>query len=303
MIIHLGIDLLLPEWTSATVCIGTFDGVHLGHQALIREAVRQARENEEPAIVVTFDRHPLAILAPDRCPPSLASQEQNLAVFASLGASMAVVLPFDLAMSQTPAGDFLQNVLIAKLRATRLVVGHDFAMGRGREGATDWLAARIPTTVLEAVQAEGHRVSSSEIRQLVASGGVAHAAVLLGRAYALSGVVVGGEKLGRQLGYPTINLARTVDQVTPADGIYAGRCRTPLGEFQAAISIGRRPTVAKDGPRTVEAFLLDYPGDSLYGAPVELSFLTKLRDELKFDSLEALKKQMALDVAACRAQV
>lgn len=300
MIVHLGLDLVAPEWGAATVCIGTFDGVHLGHQALIREAVRQARDHEEPAIIVTFDRHPLAVLNPDRCPPALASQEQNLAEFARLGAAMAVVIPFDLGMSQTPAAEFLQSVLQDKLRAKRLVVGHDFAMGKGREGTTAWLTERIPTTVLPAVEIGGHRISSSEIRALVSQGDAEEAEALLGRPYALSGIVIGGQKLGRTLGFPTINLARTVDQVVPADGVYAGRCRTPFGAFKAAISIGTRPSVKSNGHRTIEAYLIDYSGESLYGFSVELSVLKKVREELKFDTLDALKEQMSLDVQACR---
>lgn len=300
MIVHLGVDLLHAEWSEASVCIGTFDGVHLGHQALIRSAVALGCEREWPSVVVTFDRHPAAILAPDRKPPCLASVEQNLRVFERLGVAVAVVLPFDHAMSQMSADDFLSSILRGKLRAGHLTVGHDFAMGHGRVGTTDWLSERIPTTVISPVEAEGHRVSSSEIRALVAAGEVDHAARLLGHPYALSGVVVGGRKLGRELGYPTLNLARSSDQVLPSDGVYAGRCHTSAGEFLAAISVGVRPTVEEEGRRLVEAYLLDYPGASLYGQAVELEFTSLLRSELKFESLEELKMQIALDVERIR---
>ena len=172
-------------------------------------------------------------------------------------------------------------------------------MGNGREGTTEWLAARIPTDVIPPFERDGHRVSSSEIRGAVQDGDMAKATHLLGRPYALEGVIVGGQKLGRQLGYPTANLARSSNQALPADGIYAGWFEAAPGRFRAAISVGTRPAVGGEG-RTVEAYLLDYPGDSLYGLAVSLEFHQRLREELNFPSLEALKEQIAADVALVR---
>jgi riboflavin kinase / FMN adenylyltransferase len=299
MQVHFGVELLRAEWPSAVVCIGTFDGVHLGHRAVISAAVDQAREQELPAILLTFDRHPAAVLAPDRCPKPISPLSANLATFEELGVALAVVLRFGPKLSQTSAGDFLQQVLLDKLRASCVVVGHDFAMGRGREGTTTWLAERISTTVLPPYEIEGARVSSSAIRAAVAEGRVAEAARLLGRPFEIQGVVVPGQRLGRQLGYPTANLARSFDGVLPADGVYAGRARTPMGDYEAAIGIGVRPTVG-GGPRTIEAYLIDYPGDSLYGRPVALEIHHRIREEQHFDSLEALKERMALDVEESR---
>lgn len=296
MLVHFGVDLIAAEWPESIVCIGTFDGVHRGHQALIQTAVSQARDRELPAVIVTFDRHPAAILAPDRKPASLGTLEQNVIAMRHLGAGVCVILPFNDVLRQTPAEHFLERILRVKLHASSLVVGHDFALGRDRVGTAEWLAERIPTTILPPVEEAGVRISSSAIRAAIAAGRVEEAAGYLGRPYALRGVVIGGQKLGRTLGYPTINLARSTDQAIPADGVYAGRAVTPQGEYRAAISIGMRPAV-HGTHRTVEAFLLDYPGESLYGQAVELSFVARLRDELPFESLDDLVAQMAKDVA------
>jgi riboflavin kinase / FMN adenylyltransferase len=176
-------------------------------------------------------------------------------------------------------------------------VGHDFAFGKGREGTTEWLKPRIETEVVPPFEVDGHRVSSSLIRQAVADGNLVSASKWLGRNFSITGAVVSGQKLGRQLGYPTINIARSYDGVLPKDGIYAGLAHTARGDFRAAISIGMRPTVEGD-QRTLEAYLLDYPGQEIYGTSVDLEFHRRLRGEEKFDSLEALKHQIALDVSA-----
>lgn len=296
MLVHFGVDTLHAEWSDAVVCIGTFDGVHLGHRAVIAEAVARAAQAEVPGIVVTFDRHPAATLAPDRCPPAVASLEDSLREMAGLGIALAVALPFDRTLADTSAERFLETILRGSLHASRFVVGHDFAFGKGREGTAAWLADRAPTTVVAPFLLDGARVSSSAIRAAVAEGRVDEAARWLGRSFAIDGIVVGGEKLGRTLGYPTVNLVRAIRQVTPADGIYAGFAETPTGVYPAAISIGLRPTVG-GAHRTIEAYLLDYAGGSLYGKPVRLTFEERLRDEIRFESIEALRDQMARDVA------
>jgi riboflavin kinase/FMN adenylyltransferase len=299
MQVHLGTGTLHAEWPRAVVCVGTFDGVHLGHQAVIRQAVADAREAELPCVLVTFDRHPASILAPSKTPPSLATVGANLRRFEALGVSVVLVLPFDAALSRMSADQFLEEILRRGVRADRIVVGHDFAMGNGREGTTEWLAARIPTDVVPPFELEGHRVSSSDVRWEILSGKVEQAARLLGRAYELEGVIVGGQRLGRELGWPTANLARSGNQAIPADGVYAGWMQTPYGRFRAASSIGTRPAVG-GGDRTIEAYLLDYPGESLYGHAVSLEFHRRLREERNFPSLDALKEQIAADVEQTR---
>ena len=299
MQVHFGIGLLAAEWKQAVVCIGTFDGVHLGHQAVVSKAVELADAEELPCILVTFDRHPASILAPLRCPKAIAGLQENLDVFAKIGVAASIVLPFDAELSRMSAERFLREILIGSVRATSLVVGHDFALGNGREGDTDWLAARIPTTVVPPFEVDGQRVSSSLIRKAVLEGRVDEATRFLGRPFGLSGLVIGGQKLGRKLGYPTANLARSFDQVVPEIGIYAGWVTSPRGKYMASISVGVRPAVG-GGDRTIEAYLLDYPGDSLYGMAIEIEFAHRLRDEQNFSSLDELIEQIGRDVEKTR---
>jgi riboflavin kinase/FMN adenylyltransferase len=302
MQVHLGVGVLHAEWPQAVVCVGTFDGVHLGHEAVIRVAVAEAHRQEMPCVLVTFDRHPAAILAPSRNPKCLAPLQENLARFEELGVAVTIVLSFDAELSRMSADRFLQEILIQMAKASQVVVGYDFAMGYGREGTAEWLAARIPTTVIPPFEVEGDRVSSSAIREAVKAGDVGRAARLLGRAYTLTGVIVGGQKLGRQLGYPTANLARSIDQVLPADGIYSGWFESLRGRFRAAVSIGTRPAVG-GGARTIEAYLLDYPGESLYGFSARLELIDRLREERTFSSLDALVEQISLDVQEVRGRL
>jgi riboflavin kinase/FMN adenylyltransferase len=299
MQVHFGIELLKAEWFSAVACIGTFDGVHLGHQEVIQTAVTLAREHDAPCVLVTFDRHPAHILAPDKCPKAIAGLQTNLAQFERLGVAAAVILPFDLALSQTSAEDFFNQVLIEKIRAEFIVVGHDFAFGHKRQGAPEWLKERTSTTIVPPFEIGGRRVSSSEIRNDIQSGRVEEAALLLGRPFEIPGIVVPGQRLGRQLGFPTANLARSFDQVIPAYGVYGGTMKTPFGEFKTALSIGTRPAVG-GSKMSIEAYLLDYPGDSLYGMSVNLLLAHRIRAEQNFDSLEALKAQIAADVEVVR---
>lgn len=299
MLVHFGESLFEPQWTACAATVGVFDGVHRGHQALIAGAVEAARASDLPAVVVTFDRHPLRTLAPGREPLPLANLSQNLEWMAPLGLAACLVLPFDHSLAQTSAEDFLA-FLQDRVKVKEMVVGYDFAFGRGRSGTADWLQQKLPTQVLSPVHTEGEAVSSSLIRSHVAEGSMEEAARLLTRPFTLRGMVVGGQKLGRTIGYPTVNLAFSGPQLVPGDGVYSGSAATPLGEFRAALSIGMRPTVGGTD-RTVEAYLIDYPGDSLYGVPVDLRVERRLRGEEKFDSLDALVAQMARDVEASRA--
>lgn len=295
MLVHFGTDLLQPEWAEADVCIGTFDGVHSGHRQVIKTAVEKARSSDRVCALVTFDRHPAAVLAPHKVPPAIATLDQNLAAFASVGVPVCVVLHFDLTLANVTASDFLEQILVKKLRASEIVIGHDFAMGKGREGDAAWLKSRIATTIVPAFEIEGRRVSSTEIRRCISEGDVGTAKSLLGRPFAVQGVVVPGQRLGRTIGFPTLNIARSSHLVDLANGVYAGVCRTPNGKFKAAISQGVRPAVGGQG-KTLEAYLLDYPGQSLYGAAVELEVHHRLREEQDFPDLDALKRQIESDV-------
>ncbi len=299
MLTHFDRARLAFEWPSSVVCIGTFDGIHLGHQEVIRTAVELARSAEIPAVAVTFDRHPSEVLAPDFRPAYIASLASDLAEFSRLGVAATVVLPFDLGLSRMSASAFLEEILVGQLAASQLVVGHDFALGHGREGTADWLASRIPTTCLEPFEIDGERVSSRRIREFIRQGDVATANRWLGHPFEVAGVVSHGQKLGRTLGFPTVNIARSFDQVMLADGVYAARATTRYGEFNAALAVGMRPAVGGQS-RTIEAYLLDYPGESLYGSVVRLDVKEFLRPEQNFASLDDLITQMTLDVDRVR---
>lgn len=299
MQVHFGVDLLKPEWSESVVCIGTFDGIHVGHQAVISNAIKIANTAELPAVLVTFDRHPSVVLAPSKAPKPISSLSQNLSAISDLGIGLTVVLPFNAWLSRMSADEFLENILKKKLRAGRLVVGHDFALGNGREGTTDWLGDRIGTSVVDPFEVNGQRVSSSLIREKLGLGEIEVANGLLSRPFEIVGFVVGGQKLGRTLGYPTANIARAFDQIMVPDGVYAVKFTCDQGVFDAALAIGTRPAVG-GGPRSIEAYLLDYPGDSLYGQAIKMKVISRLREERNFASLDALKDQMALDVLETR---
>ncbi len=311
MLTLFGLETLRAEWGRAVVGIGTFDGVHRGHQAVLRRLLARAAEAELPAVLVTFDRHPALVLAPSRAPRAIASLGANLRAFDALGVPVTVVLPFNAWLSRLSAETFLGDLLVGRLRAEALVVGHDFALGADREGDVEWLRERLPTEVVPAFEVEGARVSSSAIRSAVEEGDLSAATRLLGRPFEIEGVVVGGRRLGRTLGYPTANLARAFDGVLPPNGVYACRATVAAGEgageYAAALSIGVRPSVDASlgggGARSIEAYLMEYPGASLYGREVRLALHARLRGEERFPSLDALKAQLALDVARAREAV
>ncbi|MBX3095370.1 MAG: bifunctional riboflavin kinase/FAD synthetase [Fimbriimonadaceae bacterium] len=299
MLTHFGTASLKPFWESSVVCIGTFDGVHRGHAHVIGRAVSLAHESEQPCALVTFDRHPAQVLRPATRPPILATLEQNLRQFRTLGVSICLILPFDQSLAQTEAAEFANHVFDECLRAKRIVAGHDFAFGKDRGGTPEWLRSRYDTEIVPPFSPEGTRISSSMIREAVASGQVERACEALGRPFALAGVVVKGQQLGRTLGFPTANLARSSEQVVPGDGVYAGWAHIDGRVFAAATSVGMRPTVGGT-QRTVEAYLLDYPGEEIYGRAMELSFVTRLRPEMHFGTVEEMVVQMHEDVRQTR---
>ncbi len=291
------------------VAIGNFDGVHLGHQALLAEARARARA-PGTAVALTFTPHPARVLAPSKAPPLIMPLDRRLALLAQAGAEVAVVQPFTRAFAAVEAQSFVVDVLVRDLGAADVVVGYDFTFGRGRGGNVErlreWGAALgVSVTVIPAVTVDGAPCSSTRIRALVAAGEMRGAAALLGRPFEVEGVVVRGAARGRTLGFPTANLAPETE-LAPRLGIYAARARvcedhTVGPAFVAAVSIGRNPTFETDGaPVTVEAHLLDFAGD-LYGRRLRLELVEWLRDEQRFASVDALVAQIAADVARVRA--
>ena len=298
----------MPSGTAVT--IGAYDGVHLGHQAVLRELRRLATERGLETVVVTFDRHPAAIVRPESAPKLLTDLDQKLAVLTATGdVDRTVVVPFDLARSQEEPEDFVREVLIDGLDARLVVVGADFHFGRRRRGNVALLQGfdEFETVGLGLVGDSGldTPVSSTAIRRLVAAGDVEGAARLLGRPFEVRGVIVAGDRRGRALGYPTANFSVAPELLLPGAGIYAGWYERPDGSVHpAAVSVGVRPTfengTAGAAGTVAEAFLLDFDGD-LYGETARLRLVRRLRDEERFASVDALVAQMARDVTDARA--
>jgi riboflavin kinase/FMN adenylyltransferase len=274
------------------VAIGEFDGVHLGHRAVI----------EGSDTVLTFEPHPLAVVRPEAAPKLLTSLERKAELIAQLGVEELVVIPFDAAFAQRSAEEFVERILTEQLRATHVSVGENFRFGHAAKGDTALLDAApgFETRVVPLVEVEGEVVSSSHIRGLVLAGEVEHAAVFLGDALQMRGEVASGDRRGRELGFPTANLVPDLSLIQPGHGIYVARA-TFDGETRcAAVNVGVRPTFKTDMVVLVEAFILDWSGD-LYGKGLTLDFLARLRGERRFDSAEALVEQMHRDVADARA--
>jgi riboflavin kinase/FMN adenylyltransferase len=298
-----GLETVIAPFPASTVAIGRFDGVHLGHQALISRAVHDAHNHGRPAVVFTFDRHPAELIAPDRAPGYLSTPEQRAELIASLGADHLVVAHFDERFRELSPEAFMHFVLSGILGARSVFVGADFHFGHDQSGNIDSLRAAeerlvFQTTVLEPILVHGEKAASSQIRDLLRDGELRAALEMLGHGYTLTGIVVEGQKLGRTLGYPTANLQLEITQVVPKDGIYAGWVTYEGRRFKGACSIGVRPTVGGT-ERTIETYILDFSGD-LYGKRLDIELVVRLRDELKFDSLEALVDQIALDVEEVR---
>lgn len=289
----------------AVVTVGTFDGMHRGHQDVLARLVARGVECDRPSVVVTFEPHPLEVVNPAAAPQLLTLHEEKLEHFTQAGVSYVVVLPFTPALASYEADAFVDQVLRARYAMHDLLVGHDHGFGRGRLGDIDVLrqlgASRgFGVTVLAPVHAtDGHAISSTAIRRAVAGGDLARAAAGLGRPYSLAGVVVGGDKRGRLLGYPTLNIAPPGERkLLPPDGVYAVRVQTPQGYFGGMMNLGPRPTFG-DGERRIEAHVFDASGD-WYGARVRLDFVARLRETRAFAGLEALQAQLGLDESAAR---
>jgi riboflavin kinase/FMN adenylyltransferase len=287
-----------------SVAIGTFDGVHLGHQQVIRQAVADARQHEGLAVVVTFDRHPNSIVAPDRVPPQIYSQPQKLRAIASLGVDATLIIPFTREFSALSAEDFVRELVTQLAPVQSICVGSSFVFGRKRSGDVallQRLGKELNFVVhgIAAVALDSEMVSSTRIREAVRTGEFSRASQMLGREYALAGLVTHGDEMGQKLGFPTANLdARGL--LVPPNGVYAAHASVAGARHRAAVNIGLRPTLASPVPELrVEAHLLDFHSD-LYGQEMELTFVAKLRDEQKFPSLEELRAQITRDVAAAR---
>jgi riboflavin kinase/FMN adenylyltransferase len=270
-----------------SVAIGTFDGVHRGHREVIRGA----------DTVLTFDPHPLSVIHPEATPKLISTFPVKRDLIAGLGVEELVVIPFDKAFSERSAEDFVQHVLLDRLRAGQVSVGENFRFGKGARGTPEFLRSHeeFETRVVPLVEAAGETISSSHIRGLVAAGEVDQAAEFLGEPFLFEGVVVPGDKRGRELGMPTANLVPDERYVVPGHGVYAAWAHG----YPAAVNVGVRPTFETGRGLLVEAHLIGFEGD-LYGETLRLAFLERLRGEKRFESVDELITQMKRDVNKAR---
>ncbi|MGW9232572.1 bifunctional riboflavin kinase/FAD synthetase [Pseudorhizobium sp. NPDC055634] len=288
------------------VAIGNYDGVHRGHRSVLERALELSRERQVPALVLTFEPHPRTVFRPDSPVCRLTPAPLKARLLEAMGFRSVIEYPFDKEFSQRSAEEFVQTVLVDWLQASAVVTGFDFHFGKGREGGPAFLMASgkrhgFDVTLVDAFRDEnGEVISSSRIRALLAQGDVSAAAGLLGYRFTVEGEVIGGQKLGRTLGFPTANMALPPEtELKP--GIYAVRFRRADGTlYDGVASYGRRPTVTENGAPLLETYLFDFSGD-LYGETCSVSFFGHLRDELKFDGLEPLVQQMKRDEEEARA--
>ncbi|MFH5804785.1 bifunctional riboflavin kinase/FAD synthetase [Alienimonas sp. DA493] len=291
-----------PEARGGLLSVGNFDGVHRGHAAILSELKRLAKKRGVPAVAVTFDPHPVAVLRPEFTPALLTTHERRAELLRAGGADAVVRLPVDRNLLAHTAGQFFERVLLGAFGAVGVVEGGDFRFGKDRVGDVSTLRRwgrphGWTVETVEAVTVDGAPVSSSRIRGLIAEGAVAEAARLLGRPHRLAGTVVSGEGRGRTLGFPTANLAK-LDVLPPAPGVYAGRATVDGRNYPVALHLGPRPTFDA-GPPTAEAHLLDFSGD-LYGRRLAVDLLDRVRGVRAFENAEELKRQVLADVSAAR---
>ena len=291
------------------VAIGTFDGVHLGHRAIIAQARELGRSRGIPVMVITFEPHPIAVLRPELKTTVLTPVDLKADLIAECGVDELLVLPFTRAFSRIRADRFVDMLASPPLGAELVVVGENFRFGAGGAGTADGMRAYGRARGLEVISpvivdsADGKPISSTRIRRLITEGRLEEAGALLGRPHIVEGQVVHGEERGRALGLPTANLKPAPDAAIPGRGVYAGRATTPAGRFVAAVNVGDAPTFRigqTRGPARIEAFLLDYDGPELYDTQVRIEFVARLRDERRFDDVGELVAQIHLDIAQTR---
>jgi riboflavin kinase/FMN adenylyltransferase len=282
--------------------IGNFDGVHRGHQAIFQTLIRRARAIGGTAVVLTFDPHPLKILAPERCPPLITPTAKKLALMAACHLDCVVCLPFTRELAELPPATFVEDILLGALGMREIYVGYDFAFGKGRQGTSALLQqmghrAGFRMHTIEPIRVEGYVVSSSGIRQGIQQGRVDEAALFLGRLYALTGTVVEGYRKGRELGFPTANV-QSSDELIPGRGVYAVLTDWRGERYEGVANIGYNPTFGRTR-LSLEIHLFDFAAQ-LYGETVEVSFVKKIRDERAFLAVGDLVQQIRRDIECAR---
>lgn len=290
------------QLTKTAIALGTFDGVHIGHQKIIGTAVDLANKNGGTSVVFTFSNHPIEMIDPRRTPPQIVTQAEKARLIAGLGVDILLSVAFTKEFLQLKPQEFI-DLLIKYLHPSHLVIGPNYHYGYKGEGTPTTLqsagaASGFEVIVHPAVSFHSQLASSTSIRQLILQGNVRQATLLLGRPPRFSGTVIAGDRRGRKLGYPTANLGIDDRLVTPGNGVYAVRGRVGDNQYNGVASVGSNPTFPGK-TRRIEVYLLDFSGD-LYGQTMDVDFLEKLRDEKKFASVEELTAQIAADVEAAR---
>jgi riboflavin kinase/FMN adenylyltransferase len=286
------------------LAIGNFDGVHLGHRALLDAAREEARSLGAPAGALIFEPHPAKVLNPEMAPRLMTTLPRRLELLAEAGLDTTLIQTFDRAFASIAAKDFVDRVLIQQLRARSVVVGEDFSFGKGRAGSVRELSVWLPEggsrlRVVPQVKLEGIPISSTRIREMLHEGHVEGAARLLGRPFDLDGTVVRGMGRGATIGWPTANV-QSDNELLPLNGVYAVRARFDGKELPGAANLGRKPTFGEGGAHTIEVHLIDHSGESVLGQTMRVIFIGRLRDELRFPSVEALTAQIGRDVERAR---
>jgi riboflavin kinase/FMN adenylyltransferase len=285
------------------VSIGNFDGVHRGHQSIVSTLVAKARQAGVPAVVLTFNPHPIHLLRPHHAPPSLSSLDRKAELLQGCGIDCVIAYPTDEALLDLTPEQFFEGIIRSELNVLGLVEGPNFFFGRDRAGDIETLhslcdAAGLSLDIVPALQFGDRMVSSSAVRSDIAAGRVSHAVELLGHPYRLQGNVVKGAERGSDIGFPTANLEQ-IETLLPGDGVYAGMAQVGGTSFAAAINVGHNPTFG-EAKRKVEVHLIDFTGD-LYGERLDVDLFEQLRDIVQFDSVEDLKQQLSSDVEHARA--
>jgi riboflavin kinase/FMN adenylyltransferase len=290
----------LPSFKNAVITIGTFDGVHLGHETILHEVVRHAKEMDGESIVITFEPHPRKLLFPDQPLKLLTPLDHKLELIQEAGIQHVVVAPFTHAFSMLSAEDYIEHFLVKYFKPATIVIGYDHHFGHDRRGnltllkqfetTYNYKVVEIPAQLIEQAA-----VSSTKIRKALNEGHVQEAAHMLGRNYSITGTVIRGAQLGRTIGYPTANIQLTEpDQLIPAIGIYAARATWKEQQLNGMMSVGHNPTVTDEKKIHIEINIFDFDQD-IYNETLEISFISYLRNEEKFPSLEALKEQLHQD--------
>lgn len=285
-------------FNASSLALGVFDGVHTGHQKVIKSAVENAIERHIISAVVTFSQHPRSIIT-DSAPEILTSLEDRLDIFKALGVNAVIILDFTKELAKMTAHEYLENILQDCLNVKNISVGVNHKFGSDRKGPDNFLRRYcsendINLSAIPSVKINNHVVSSSVIRKLILAGDVSSAGEYLGRPFKLRGKVIEGQHLGRKIGFPTANMLICKDMIIPLRGVYAGKASVKGKVYDSVINVGKRPTVGNFEKDLVESHILNFDQD-IYGEEIDVFFLQRIREEIKFSSLEELKKQIEID--------